>query len=186
MTEASRGQILRTSTCFRQISRIEIWTLFTTSSNARNDGWIRLSAHWQDEYDLIIFDCPPSINVLAENIFYAADCILVPLIPTTLSERTHRQLLTFFKKNDYDRRKIYTFVSMLDRRRKLHRELSDSFTTEFDQVLETAIPYSSDVEKMGIERQPVVAFAPRSKATEAYKQLWAEVYQELLNGKRGG
>ena len=136
-----------------------------------------------DEYDLVILDCPPAINVLAENIFYAADFILVPLIPTTLSERTHKLLLSFLKKEGYDLNKVYSFISMVDRRKKLHRELSDSFRTEFDRVLLSTIPYSSDVEKMGIERQPVISFAPRSKATTSYKLLWAEVHQELLNGK---
>ena len=37
-----------------------------------------------EEYDLIVLDCPPTLNILAENIFNAADCLLVPLIPTTL------------------------------------------------------------------------------------------------------
>lgn len=43
----------------------------------------------KEEYDLIILDCPPTINILAENIFNAADMLLVPLIPTTLSMRSH-------------------------------------------------------------------------------------------------
>ena len=140
----------------------------------------------QSEYDLVVFDCPPSINVLAENIFTAADFILVPLIPTTLSERTHKQLLGFLKKSGYNLDKVYSFISMEDRRKKLHRELSVSLRTEFEQTLHNAIPYSADVEKMGIERQPVVVFAPRSKAAASYQHLWTEVRQELLNGKRGG
>jgi len=61
------------------------------------------------EYDLIILDCPVTISILAENIFNAVDYTLVPLIPTTLSMRTHRQLLYFCKKNNYDVSKIYTF-----------------------------------------------------------------------------
>ena len=133
-----------------------------------------------NDYDLIILDCPPAINLLAENIFYAADVMLVPLIPTTLSARTHKQLLTFFKKNDYNVSKVYPFLSMVDRRKKLHRELSSSLRTEFSRVLQSTIPYNADIEKMGIERQPVIAFAARSRATTSYKQLWAEVYQELL------
>ena len=135
---------------------------------------------FRDEYDVVILDCPPSINILAENIFYTADLILVPLIPTTLSERAHKQLLTFFKKNDYDLAKVYAFISMVDRRKKLHRDLSDSLKTDFDRVLQSTIPYSTDVEKMGLEREPVISFAPTSKATISYKQLWAEVSQALL------
>ena len=137
----------------------------------------------QGEYDLVIFDCPPAINILAENVFYAADYILVPLIPTTLSERTHKLLLGFFKEEGYDLDKVYTFISMVDRRKKLHRDLSVSFKSEFDRVLQNAIPYSSDVEKMGLERQPVVAFAPRSRATTSYRKLWTEVQHALLNGQ---
>jgi len=77
----------------------------------------------EDEYDLIVLDCPPAINLLAENIFNVADNILVPLIPTTLSVRTHEQLLTFCKKQGYDTRKIHAFFSMVDRRKKLHKDL---------------------------------------------------------------
>jgi cellulose biosynthesis protein BcsQ len=134
----------------------------------------------QDEYDLVIFDCPPSINILAENIFTAADLILVPLIPTTLSERTHTQLLTFFQQKEYNLDKLYAFISMVDRRKKLHRDLSDSFRTKFDRVLQNTIPYSSDVERMGVERKPVNSFAPRSTAATSYRQLWAEIRQNLL------
>lgn len=136
---------------------------------------------FKDEYELVILDCPPSINVLAENIFTLADLILVPLIPTTLSERTHKQLLSFFKKKGYTTEKIYTFISMIDRRKKLHRELADSLQTSFNGTLSTAIPYASDVEKMGIQREPVIAFAsPRSQAVTAYRQLWQEVQQRLF------
>ena len=73
---------------------------------------------FKSEYDLIIFDCPVTISVLAENIFNAVEFILVPLIPTTLSVRTYKQLLSFCRKNKYDAGKIYTFFSMVDRRKK--------------------------------------------------------------------
>lgn len=135
----------------------------------------------QNGYDLMILDCPPSINTLAENIFYAADFIIVPLIPTPLSERTHNQLLKFFQKQNYSQKKIHTFISMEDRRKKMHCEFSESLRSEFGHCLNNTIPYSSDVEKMGIERQPVMAFAPKSKAALSYRQLWAEIYDKLLS-----
>ena len=45
---------------------------------------------------MVLLDCPPNISTLSENIFRSADAILVPVIPTTLSERTFEQLLEFF------------------------------------------------------------------------------------------
>jgi len=134
----------------------------------------------EDEYDLVILDCPPSLNLLSENIFKAADFILVPLIPTTLSERAHHQLVSFFTSKKYDLVKIYAFLSMVDRRKKLHRELLQSLRTEFSGMLQSVIPYASEVERMGLHREPVLSFAPHSKAALSYRQLWTEIEQNLL------
>ena len=40
----------------------------------------------------MFLDCPPSISLVSENVFEAADALLVPLIPATLSSRTFEQL----------------------------------------------------------------------------------------------
>jgi cellulose biosynthesis protein BcsQ len=128
----------------------------------------------KSEYDLIILDCPVTISILAENIFNAVDFILVPLIPTTLSIRTFKQLLSFCRKNKYDAGKIYAFFSMVDRRKKMHKELMTTMSKEFNGVLRSLIPYLSQIERMGIEREPVAAFAPGSVAAKAYQNLWVK------------
>ncbi len=134
---------------------------------------------FKEEYDLIILDCPSTINILAENIFNAVDYTLVPLIPTTLSVRTHRQLLSFCKKNKYDVGKIYTFFSMVDRRKKMHHELMATVSKEFGGVLQSIIPYLSQIERMGVQREPVAAFSPESLASKSYQNLW-EIIQEVM------
>jgi len=131
----------------------------------------------KSEYDLVILDCPVTISILAENIFNAVEFILVPLIPTTLSVRTYKQLLSFCRKNKYDAGKIYAFFSMVDGRKKMHKELMAMMLKEFNGVLRSLIPYLSQIERMGIEREPVAAFAPRSVASKAYQNLWAK-FQE--------
>jgi chromosome partitioning protein len=135
----------------------------------------------QKEYDLIILDTPPTINILAENIFEAADYMLVPLIPTTLSLRTHTQLLAFLQENQYRLERVYTFFSFVDGRKKMHQELAAWARQNFNGVLQSAIPYLSHVEQMGTYRQPVPVFAPASPASWAYQDLWKEIYKELLN-----
>ncbi|MEJ2544830.1 MAG: AAA family ATPase, partial [Calditrichaceae bacterium] len=45
-------------------------------------------------YDYIFFDCQPNITLVSENVFIAADIILLPIIPTTLSMRTYETLLS--------------------------------------------------------------------------------------------
>jgi chromosome partitioning protein len=136
----------------------------------------------QDTYDLIVLDCPPTINLLAENVFTAADLVLAPLIPTTLSLRAHAQLLAFFAEKGYDRSRVYAFFSMVDARKKLHRELTTQAGREFSHVLKSAIPALSHIEQMGIQRAPVPVFAPGSAAATAYAALWAEVRSRLELG----
>jgi len=134
-----------------------------------------------DEYDFIILDSPSTINLLAENIINAADYVFVPLIPTTLSVRTHNQLLAFCKKHNYDTQQIYIFFSLADRRKKMHRELMEIISSQQKRVLKNIIPYSSVVERMGVEREPVMAFSPKSMATQAYQNLWAEINERVLS-----
>ena len=127
------------------------------------------------EYDLIILDCPPTISQLAENIFSAANMVLVPVIPTTLSERTFGQLLRFFKEEDYNRKKLIPFFTMADGRKQLHKETAISMRKRYKYFLRNAIPYSTDVEKMGKFRAPIDVFAPGKQANKAYRALWQEI-----------
>ena len=49
----------------------------------------------EGDYDLAILDCAPSISLVSESVFSAADLLLVPIIPSTLSVRTFEQLQGF-------------------------------------------------------------------------------------------
>jgi chromosome partitioning protein len=129
----------------------------------------------RNEYDLIVFDCPPSISDLSEQIFRASDLLLVPLLPTTLSVRTLDQIQAFLKKAGMRDLKVRTFFSMVDRRKSMHRDFVAEFAAERKRHLSAHIPYASPVERMGVERRPVVDFAPRSAASQAYRALWDEV-----------
>lgn len=129
----------------------------------------------KSDYDFIILDCPPSISLVSEAVFETADFLLVPIIPTTLSLRTLEQLMTFGQKNDVPQLAVLPFFSMVDRRKKLHREITANLTTEIPSLLASEIPYSSDVEKMGVHRAALPAFAPRSRSARAYESLWSEI-----------
>ena len=126
------------------------------------------------EYDLVVLDCPPSISLLSENVLHAADLLLVPLIPTTLSVRTLDQLTDFIADFDRRRPKILAFFSMLDRRKRLHREIAEELPAKRDDVAAVAIPALSAIEQMSVHRAPVTATAPRSQAARYYGELWCE------------
>jgi cellulose biosynthesis protein BcsQ len=138
---------------------------------------------FKGEYDYIFLDCPPNITLVSENIFYASDLILVPVIPTTLSYRTFEKLLTFFKKNKMSANKIVPFFSMVEIRKNMHKDSIEALKNEYPFFLNNRIPYSSIVEKMGIHRQPVGSFSPRSIPAQQYEALWNEVKKVLKKKK---
>ena len=136
---------------------------------------------FKTEYDFIFLDCPVTISLLAENILNAVDYALVPLIPTTLSVRTYGQLLSFCNQNNYDTGKIYTFFSMVDRRKNMHRDTIAAVSKTYSGVLQSFIPYLALIEKMGIYRAPVAEFSPESVASRSYQNLWNKVQKTVLS-----
>jgi cellulose biosynthesis protein BcsQ len=127
------------------------------------------------EYDHVFLDCPPSISLVSENVMHAADVLLVPLIPTTLSVRTLDQLTEFVAGFNGRRPEVRAFFSMADRRKKLHQEIIKDLGAERPEVAATVIPSLSLIERMSVERAPVTAFAPGSQAARAYRALWSEL-----------
>ena len=131
------------------------------------------------DYDLALLDCPPGMTLVLESVFAAAEGLLVPTIPTALSMRTLEQLARHLRKKGPRGLAVLPFFSMVDRRRKMHREIADGSPDGPFRFLKTAIPYSSTVERMGVHRMPLGAYAPRNRAAMAYRALCAEVNERL-------
>lgn len=128
-----------------------------------------------EEYDFVFLDCPPNISLLSEAVFEAADVLLSPLIPTTLSVRTLEQLKNFIAERDLCDLKLIPFFSMVDRRKKMHKEVMQHLYECHPEILNTPIPYASDIERMGLERMPLGAYIKKSPSTVAYNALWQEI-----------
>lgn len=133
------------------------------------------------EYDYVFLDCPPSITLLSENVFQAADALLVPLIPTPLSLRTFKQVTDFLVRHRLEHVNLLPFFSLADRRKAIHRDIMDSFPGQWPGIMKTAIPYRSEVEKMGVRRAPVDTFAAGSPPSLAYAALWREIQERVLD-----
>jgi chromosome partitioning protein len=132
-----------------------------------------------EEYDYVFLDCPPNISLLSESVFGAADALISPIIPTTLSVRTLKQLEKFINGEASYNAKLLAFFSMVDSRKKLHREIVENLRKEFSCLLDIQIPYASEIEQMGLFRAPVPHYASSSRSALAYRSLWAELQDRL-------
>ena len=140
----------------------------------------RVLAPLVDDYDYIFLDCPPSISLVSESVFEAADSLLVPLIPAALSMRTYPQLERVVRGGP----QMLAFFSMVDGRKRMHREVMESMGRDHAELLATVIPAASDIERMGLYRSAVAEFAPHGRAARAYEELWAEVVGRLNGAGR--
>jgi chromosome partitioning protein len=124
-----------------------------------------------EDYEYVFLDCPPSISLVSESVFETAHALLVPVVPATLSSRTLAQLDGVLDHGP----ELLPFFSMVDRRRRLHRAVMDELRASRSDLLTAAIPASAEVERMGLQRESLSAFAPRGRAALAYAALWDEV-----------
>ena len=132
-----------------------------------------------DHYDVAVLDCPPSISLVSESVFDAADALLVPLIPSTLTLRTFEQLGEFVRARStagprsWPSSRWSTGASGCTARSSSHCPVDRS------DVAASVIPAATEVELMGVDRAPVVVSSPRSRGARAYTALWAEMRERL-------
>jgi chromosome partitioning protein len=143
----------------------------------------KMLAPLSEEYELLIIDCAPSISLVSESVFRAADILLVPTIPTPLSLRTLFQLLRSLESVRTKRLGVYPFFCMVDRRKSLHRRTADMVREIPIPFLRSQIPYSSLVEQMGTFRAPLHTFARSSTPARAYEGLWREIRRWIKKEK---
>ncbi len=128
-------------------------------------------------YDVVILDCPPGLGVMAEAVVTASDLLVVPVIPAPLSIRSLDQL-TEFVGDHRPGLPTLAVLSMVDRRKVLHRQMIESVRAD-RRFAVSAIPLSSSVERMGLEQIPAVIASPQNLSARAFRQLWGEIEDRL-------
>ncbi len=135
----------------------------------------------RNRYEVILVDCAPGITLANESAVRAADAILVPVVPSVLPMRAFEQLTGYVRANRSTRNlPTLGFLSMVDRRKRLHRELADGISAIGPSMLDTVVPTSVAVENMPIRRAPLLPSGRPTAPALAYRDLWRELQSRLL------
>lgn len=145
--------------------------LFFQISKKRHLG--KLLKEMSKNYDRIILDCPPGLTETSEQVLRNADIVIVPTIPSPLSERALRDVQIFLNSAGKKHAPLLPVYTMVDRRRSIHNE------SLANKPKWPVIPMSSAVEHMTKLRKPVGSFAPRSPAAQAYARIWRGIEKRL-------
>jgi chromosome partitioning protein len=124
-------------------------------------------------YDRIILDCPPGLNETADQVMLAADLVIVPVIPSPLSQRAFTQVQQYIDRQSGKHAPMLPIFSMVDRRRNLHKQALQRYPDW------PVIPMSSIIERMAEEKMPLGAIDSRCAAAQAFAKLWTGIERKL-------
>ena len=134
----------------------------------------------KDDYDYIIMDCPPSLNVLTVNAMVAADSVIVPIqceyyALEGLSQLIHTINLVKARLN----RKLDIegiVFTMFDARTNLSAQVVENVKEHVEQhIYETVIPRNIRLAEAPSYGEPITVYDRRSSGAEAYRALAKEV-----------
>ena len=134
----------------------------------------------RDDYDFIMMDCPPSLNVLTVNAMTAADDVLVPIqceyyALEGLSQLIHTINLVRERLNEKLDLEGIVFT-MYDSRTNLSQQVTDNVRAHVRQkIYKTVIPRNVRLAEAPSYGEPITRYDPKSAGAEAYRALADEI-----------
>lgn len=131
-------------------------------------------------YDYIIIDCPPSLNMLTVNALVASHCVLIPMQCEYYAMEGLAGLLSTIKQLQQHAnpqlRLEGVLRTMYDGRNRLAIEVSQQLIEYFgDNVYQTVIPRNVRLAEAPSHGLPVLLYDSKSQGAAAYLALAAEL-----------
>jgi chromosome partitioning protein len=138
--------------------------------------------HIKDDYDYILIDTMPSLNLITVNALNAADSVLIPMQPQYLSAKGLEMLLSTIgniKKVLNPSLEIEgVLITMYDNRLTFHKEIVDSMVNGFGnrlKIFNTKIPVSVRVTETQAKAASIFDYDPNGKISEGYENFTKEL-----------
>jgi len=133
----------------------------------------------QPSFDLIVLDCPPTLDLLTLNVLGAADSLIVPMQAEYFALEGITELISTLERV---RASVNPNVSiegvlltMYDDRTNLAQQVTDTLREYFrERLFQTVIPRNVRLAEAPSHGKPVALYDPRSRGTEAYFELATE------------
>ena len=141
-------------------------------------------AQVQDQYDMILIDCPPSLELLTVNALAAADGILVPVQCEYYALEGLADLmntLRLIKKRINPRLEIFGVVlTMFDGRTNFSTQVAQEVRKHFPgKAFATVIPRNVRLAEAPSHGLPITAYDRSSKGGKAYKEIAGEIVKRM-------
>ena len=137
-----------------------------------------------DEYDYIIIDCPPTLDLLVSNALKACDKVLIPVQSDFWAYEGVDQILATLQRakqsSDIKPYVLGMLVTMYNKRTNSARAIMDAMNESYGEyVFENAIAFRDEVKVATIEHKTLVG-----KKNSITGQQYMSVVEEII-GKEG-
>ncbi len=134
----------------------------------------------REEYDFVLIDCPPALNLLTVNALVAAQSVLIPMQCEYYALEGLTALVNTIRKvreTLNPQLQIEGLLrTMFDPRNKLDNEVSAQLKEHFgDKLYRTIIPRNVRLAEAPSHGKPVITYDMQSKGAQAYLALAGEI-----------
>lgn len=139
-----------------------------------------------DQYDFILMDCPPALNMLTVNGLVAAEAVMIPMQCEYYALEGLTDLVTTLRKVRANLNSVLHIEGLLrtmfDPRMTLMQQVSAELESHFgEKVYQSIIPRNVRLAEAPSYGKPVIAFDRASRGAQAYLAL----AQEMLDRRDG-
>ena len=142
----------------------------------------------REEYDFVVLDCPPALDLLTVNALVAADSVLIPIHCEYFALEGISSLLQTM---DSIRGQLNpglriegVLLTMFDARLSLARQVADELRAHFRSlVLETVIPRNVKLAEAPSHGKPILEYDIRSKGAQSYLGLARELLERTRRSR---
>ncbi len=134
----------------------------------------------REQYQFILIDCPPALDLLTLNAMLAADSIIIPIQCEFFALEGISQLMdTIERVNESFSHALKIegiLLTMFEERTNLGKQVADDLREFFqDEIFKTVIPRSIRLAEAPSHGKPVILYDVRSKGAESYIKLAKEI-----------
>lgn len=134
----------------------------------------------KSDYDFIVIDCPPALDLLTLNALAASDAVLIPIQCEYLALEGVSELLDTIMRIRGSLNPLLEVegivLTMYDDRTTLSRQVAADLRSYFgSQLFQTIIPRNVRLAEAPSHGKPILQYDPASRGAAAYSQLAEEV-----------
>src|SRR5271165_7177023 len=145
----------------------------------------------QKDYDLVVLDCPPALDLLTLNSLVAADSLIVPMQAEYFALEGISELVSTLERvrAAFNPKLVIegVLLTMYDDRTNLAQQVTETLREHFgDRLFRTVIPRNIRLAEAPSHGRPIALYDPRSRGTEAYFELAGEfLARNRIETRRG-